>query len=174
MCITGMSGYYLWGSTLLTPCPLKQKVNHKYYMPNLIPYYSSWTSGTEIQEDKHKQTQLYSLSFQLRYLDVQLLSSPLELCHLLCRANFSTLTYLKLWGAKRDSRDTGGCTYGTTYRIYACVCVCLCHTRQSAGLLTGDLKLECTFLNFEKGVLGTWDKEDKLDNVYRITCIHLP
>lgn len=56
----------------LSPNP---KLNHQHYMLNPDPYHSSWTSKTEIQEDKH--TQLYSLSLQLCYLCVQLLSSPL-------------------------------------------------------------------------------------------------
>lgn len=41
--------------------------------------------------------------------------------------------------------------------------VCVCY-RQRGDLLTGDLKLECTFLNFENGVLGKEGKETIADN----------
>lgn len=43
-----------------------------------------------------------------------------------------------------------GCTCGTMHRI----CVYVCVTDRGRGFLTGDLKLECTLLNFENGVLG--------------------
>lgn len=64
---------------------------------NPLPW--SWASNTDLQADK--DTQLYSLGLQLGYLWVQLLSSPLQLCHLHRGANFSALTYLKLGGGKQ-------------------------------------------------------------------------
>lgn len=72
-CVIGISRWYFLELITIDSLSPYPKLNHQHYMLDLNPYH--WTWKTEIQ--KYKHTQLYSLSLQLCYLCIQLLSTPL-------------------------------------------------------------------------------------------------